>query len=57
MWAKSSHSSATSDSCVEVRLGSGIVSVRDSKNADGPLFDVSSGAWRAFVSTVAQRTG
>jgi hypothetical protein len=53
VWAKSSHSGATGDSCVEVRLSSGVVSIRDSKNADGPLFDVSSRAWKAFLGSVS----
>ncbi|MFD4641291.1 DUF397 domain-containing protein [Lentzea sp. NPDC058436] len=36
-----------------MRLSSGVVSIRDSKNAEGPLFDVSSHAWRAFLSSVS----
>ncbi|MDX8144239.1 DUF397 domain-containing protein [Lentzea sp. BCCO 10_0061] len=52
VWVKSSHSASGNDSCVEVRLSSGFVSIRDSKNADGPLFDVSSRAWKAFLGSV-----
>lgn len=55
VWVKSSHSAAGNDSCVEVRLNSGFVSIRDSKNTDGPLFDVSSRAWKAFLGSVSDR--
>nr|WP_082115269.1 DUF397 domain-containing protein [Lentzea aerocolonigenes] len=54
VWIKSSYSSGDSGSCVEVRFHD-VVGIRDSKNPDGPRFDVSRGAWLTFLSTVAQQ--
>jgi hypothetical protein len=49
MWRKSSYSSQDGN-CVEVaRNLPGVVSVRDSKNPDGPKLLVSPADWRAFV--------
>lgn len=57
VWIKSSHSASESGACVEVRFGDVLVGVRDSKNPDGPLFDVSPTAWHAFLSTVTHPEG
>ncbi|MDX8029839.1 DUF397 domain-containing protein [Lentzea sp. BCCO 10_0856] len=56
-WCKSSHSSTGGDACVEVRYSNVIVGVRDSKNPDGPRFDVSPTAWQAFLNTVTHPAG
>lgn len=56
-WIKSSHSSGDGGACVEMLLTSALVSIRDSKNPDGPLFDVSPTAWHAFLRTVTHPKG
>lgn len=38
--------------CVEVAGLGPAVAVRDSKDADGPVLEFTSGQWRAFVSGV-----
>ncbi|MER7015560.1 DUF397 domain-containing protein [Saccharopolyspora sp. NPDC000359] len=48
-WFKSSRSAAASDACVEVRLTSSAVAVRDSKAPEAGHIEVSHTAWRAFV--------
>lgn len=48
-WFKSTYSGG-GPSCVEVRFGRDGVGVRDSKNADGPVFTFSGPAWRAFLA-------
>jgi uncharacterized protein DUF397 len=50
-WSKSSYSSGAS-ACVEVAPAPDRVLVRDSKNPDGPVLDLPTPAWRAFLSTV-----
>ncbi|MEU4984192.1 DUF397 domain-containing protein [Streptomyces sp. NPDC021969] len=54
-WFKSSYSSGPDgETCVEIAHAPGAVHVRDSKNADGPTFVVSSQAWGAFVTYGAE---
>ncbi|MFF2653810.1 DUF397 domain-containing protein [Streptomyces sp. NPDC058045] len=56
-WFKSSYSS-NGGACVEVApdlVGCGVVPVRDSKQADGPIVTVSTEAFSAFVAEA--RTG
>lgn len=48
-WFKSSYSSGDSDNCVEVRLTSGDVGIRDSKNVSAQL-SVNGKAWQRFVA-------
>lgn len=51
-WVKSSLSYANSD-CLEVaNLPEGIVGVRDSKDAQGPILRFTSDEWHAFVGGV-----
>ncbi|MER6638535.1 DUF397 domain-containing protein [Streptomyces microflavus] len=54
-WFTSSYSS-NGGGCMEVAVNlvasRGIVPVRDSKRVDGPVFDVSAGAFTAFVAGV-----
>ncbi|MDT0266437.1 DUF397 domain-containing protein [Streptomyces sp. DSM 44915] len=52
-WRKSSYSGASGGDCLEVALGrGGLVPLRDSKRAGGPVVAVSMAAWRAFVGAV-----
>ncbi|MCX2731673.1 DUF397 domain-containing protein [Saccharopolyspora sp. NFXS83] len=48
-WFKSSRSSGGSDNCVEVRLPARAVSVRDSKEAGGPVLAFSSMSWAVLL--------
>jgi hypothetical protein len=54
-WFTSSRSGGSGANCVEVRITDVAVSVRDSKNAAGPVFSVDPGAWGEFVSSVTDR--
>ncbi|NYI07757.1 DUF397 domain-containing protein [Allostreptomyces psammosilenae] len=50
LWRKSSYSGA--GQCVEVAApGAMLVTVRDSKNPDGPRLAFTAGAWSAFVTS------
>ncbi|SFX88462.1 DUF397 domain-containing protein [Streptomyces atratus] len=50
-WFKSSYSSSgDGNGCIEVATTPGTVHVRDSKDASGPRFAVTSAAWAHFVS-------
>ncbi|MFF8091959.1 DUF397 domain-containing protein [Streptomyces sp. NPDC016675] len=52
-WRKSSYSNGDGGNCVEVGDGvPGVVPVRDSKVAGGPVVVVGSVAWTEFVRTV-----
>ena len=53
-WRRSSYSGGNgSSNCVEVaRNLPGFVSVRDSKNPDGPALPIARQAWRAFTDQV-----
>ncbi|GGY00440.1 DUF397 domain-containing protein [Streptomyces hiroshimensis] len=51
-WRKSSYSGHQGD-CIQIADdATGIVSVRDSKNPQGPALALPAGAWAAFVSHV-----
>ena len=54
-WLKSSHSNA-SGSCIEVKLASDIVLVRDSKDQrlGRPMISLTAREWRFFVSLVRE---
>ena len=49
-WRKSSYSSEEGGACVEVASCPHTIHIRDSKNPDGPAFQVGSAAWAAFLS-------
>ncbi|MCX5405889.1 DUF397 domain-containing protein [Streptomyces sp. NBC_00335] len=51
-FVKSSYSDITNDSdCVEVATNiAGTVAVRDSKQTDGPVIEMSGAAWTAFAT-------
>lgn len=53
-WRKSSHSGGSGgESCLEVADGvPGVVPVRDSKVAGGPVLVVGAAAWAEFIGTV-----
>jgi hypothetical protein len=56
VWRKSSYSNGQAN-CVEVaRNLPEIVAVRDSKDADGGMLQVSIEAWRAFTDNLIQET-
>ncbi|MFE4923751.1 DUF397 domain-containing protein [Streptomyces sp. NBC_00121] len=48
-WLKSSYSGAEGGQCVEVANATGVVHIRDSKVAAGPVLTVSRQAWAGFV--------
>jgi len=50
-WRKSARS-GSHDSCVEVRFGSGVVDIRDSKNPDQGHLTVSTAAWAVLVAAI-----
>ncbi|MEV0006964.1 DUF397 domain-containing protein [Streptomyces sp. NPDC051840] len=49
-WFKSSYSSGSGDSCVEVALTPAEVQVRDSKVEEGPRLSLAPSAWACFVA-------
>ncbi len=52
-WRKSSFSSGTgTDNCVEVALIGDATAMRDSKNAEGPVLNVPTTAWKALLTAV-----
>ncbi len=53
-WRKSSYSGLESN-CVEVGGAPGLVGVRDSKDAEGPVLEFGRAQWSAFVTTVRSR--
>jgi hypothetical protein len=53
-WRKSTYSNGSGGLCLEVADGlPGVVPVRDSKLADGPVLVVPATAWAPFVAAVA----
>ncbi|MEU0394509.1 DUF397 domain-containing protein [Streptomyces sp. NPDC006208] len=52
-WFKSSYSSGEGGECVEVAACSGVVLIRDSKDATVPMLTLQPQAWDAFVGFVA----
>lgn len=49
-WRKSSRSNSSQGNCIEVADNlPGIVGVRDSKDATGPVLTFTPDAWQAFV--------
>ncbi|GGS28713.1 hypothetical protein GCM10010269_79330 [Streptomyces humidus] len=48
-WFTSSYSGAEGGQCVEVAAGTGVVHIRDSKTAAGPVIRVSHETWAGFV--------
>ena len=54
-WTKSSHS-GHAGACVEARLHTGGVEVRDSKDVSGPTLFARAGEWAGII-TAAKREG
>lgn len=48
-WFKSSHSSGGSNMCLEVRMTSANVYLRDSVNPVGPVLALDNAAWHEFL--------
>ncbi|MGW2782300.1 DUF397 domain-containing protein [Streptomyces populi] len=48
-WFKSSYSDTEGGQCVEVAADTGVVHIRDSKAAAGPVIRVSRKAWAGFL--------
>ena len=53
LWRKSSYSSDSAN-CVEFAPAAHHVSVRDSKDPDGPVLRFAAQSWRDFVATVRE---
>lgn len=54
-WRKSTYSNGDGGNCLEVTDGvPGVIPVRDSKVAGGPVLVIGSAAWTEFVRTVVQ---
>ncbi|GHH96053.1 DUF397 domain-containing protein [Streptomyces capillispiralis] len=53
-WFKSSYSGANTTECVECAHVTHGVLIRDSKDADGSVVSVKTGAWRFFVEGLRQ---
>ncbi|WP_163513087.1 DUF397 domain-containing protein [Fodinicola acaciae] len=56
-WFKSSRSSGGSDNCIEVRLTSDEVGVRDSKARTAGTLHLTSTAWSTFTSALKTGAG
>jgi len=54
-WRKSTYS-LSNGNCVEVGTGQALVAVRDSKDPDGPVIDVSLRAWIEFTEHLKRAT-
>ncbi|MFI9492015.1 MULTISPECIES: DUF397 domain-containing protein [Streptomyces] len=54
VWFKSSYSSGSGDSCIEVALAPGAVHVRDSKIEQSPELALSPASWSHFLSYATQ---
>ncbi|WP_076784742.1 DUF397 domain-containing protein [Parafrankia discariae] len=52
-WIKSSYSNSSGGNCVEVRLGT-TVSVRDSKDPEGPVLTFTPREWEVFLWGVTE---
>lgn len=53
IWRKSSYSGSNGGGCVEVADNvPGVVAVRDSKDAGGPVLAIRPDEWRAFTAAI-----
>jgi hypothetical protein len=53
VWRKSTASSSNAPQCLEVAMKTGLVLVRDSKNAVGPDLTFSQSTWTGFLGTLS----
>jgi hypothetical protein len=51
-WRKSSYSGSNGGECIEVGSYQGRVLVRDTKDQNGPMLQVSQAVWRKFAKRV-----
>jgi Domain of unknown function (DUF397) len=51
-WRKSSYSGSNGGECVEVGSHQGRVLVRDTKDQDGPMLQVSLAVWHRFAESI-----
>ncbi|GAA1924573.1 hypothetical protein GCM10009716_36030 [Streptomyces sodiiphilus] len=52
-WRKSTYSGMDNGQCLEVCDGfPGVLPVRDSKRADGPVLVIPAASWQAFIRSV-----
>ena len=51
-WRKSSRSDSSGGNCIEIADMSTIITVRDSKNVDGPVLAFGRSAFRTFVGEI-----
>jgi hypothetical protein len=51
-WRTSSYTGANGGACVEVGPVEHMIAVRDSKDREGPVLQVSPAAWRQFADRV-----
>ena len=54
-WRKSSYSGSNGGECIEVGSDHGRVLVRDTKDRDGPMLQVSPAAWQRFADRIKSR--
>lgn len=52
VWRKSTYSGSSGSECVEVAGNSAVVLVRDTKNRQGTVLGMGSGAWEIFTSAL-----
>ncbi|MFY1678821.1 DUF397 domain-containing protein [Streptomyces sp. WMMC905] len=55
-WFKSSYSGAEGGQCIEVAATPDTVHVRDSKQPNGPILNVSPRAWTSLVQSTANHS-
>jgi len=53
-WRKSTYSTGSGGSCVELANGAGVVLVRDTTDRDGGTLAFPASAWSAFMRSVRQ---
>ncbi|GAA2975522.1 DUF397 domain-containing protein [Streptomyces fulvorobeus] len=54
-WRKSSYSGDEGGQCVEIAAHPTAIHVRDSKNPEGPVLDLTPASWAAFTGFAAGR--
>lgn len=55
-WYKSSYSSGSGNSCVEIANLVDGVGIRDSKQKQGPALVVTSAAWSSFITLICDKS-
>lgn len=52
-WVKSSYSGSQGGNCVEAAAdGQGAILIRDTQDREGPVLQVTAGAWRRFAAAL-----